>query len=86
MDHLQLPRQEDVSTIDIIDGQISIIKVTAENKDYLVRTAMSMYLNERCKYCPRIFETLDDLQDAVFAGYHEHGRLACSKCWADNNC
>lgn len=43
--------------------------------------APSMYLGERCRFCGRIYETLDDLRGTVYAGYHEHGRLACGTCY-----
>lgn len=46
-----------------------------------LRLALSMYLGERCRFCDRTYETMEDLRDTVFAGYHEHGRLACKACW-----
>ena len=51
----------------------------------LVNLAMSMYLGERCKYCDKVYETIADLDTTVWAGYHEHGRLACETCWIENN-
>jgi len=54
------------------------------DKKTAFRIAMSMYLGERCKYCGEEFKTLDDLSDAVYAGYHEHGRLAHKRCWDAN--
>ena len=47
----------------------------------LLKLAMSAYLGERCKFCGREYKTLADLDYTVFAGYHEHGRLACGECW-----
>ena len=44
--------------------------------------AMSVYLGERCKFCAKEFATLCDLDGAVWAGHHEHGRLAHASCWA----
>jgi len=80
------PKQEDVlAEIDLGKGRASIVRITDENRDYLAEIAMSMYLGEGCKYCDRTFETLGDLKDAVFAGYHERGRLACKSCWIENN-
>jgi len=50
-----------------------------------VKIALSMYLGEKCKYCGKEYKTLEDLSDTVWAGYHEHGRLACQSCWNKNN-
>ena len=57
------------------------INVTHENA---VKIAMSFYLGEHCKFCGKEYKTLGDLQDTVFAGYHEHGRLACQSCWNEH--
>lgn len=48
-----------------------------------VRVALSMYVGERCKFCRHRFTSLADLdaRSVVFAGYHEHGRIACQACW-----
>lgn len=46
-----------------------------------VDLVMSCYLGERCKFCLREYKTLDDLYEAVWAGRHEHGWLACKNCW-----
>ncbi len=78
----QLPRQEDVTEISDL---ISVVTVTDDNRDALVEVALSMYLGEGCKYCHRVFETLEDLAAAVWAGYHERGRLAHKECWEKNN-
>jgi len=81
----KLPRQEDVTEINLGNNKVVIAKTTDESKDYLVELALSMYLGEKCKYCLREFKTLDDLNDTVYAGDHEHGRLACESCWDANN-
>ena len=62
---------------------IAIVEVTDENKDALVEIALSMYLGESCKYCLKVYETLEDLKDVVFAGHN--GILACKSCWKENN-
>ena len=49
------------------------------------RLALSMYLGEKCKYCDKLYETLEDLEDTVWAGEHENGRLACRSCWEEHN-
>ena len=46
-------------------------------RDIALEIALMMYLGEQCKYCGKEYKTLDDLKDTVWAGYHEHGRLAC---------
>jgi len=46
---------------------------------------MSFYLGERCKFCGKEYRTLKDLQNTVYAGEHEHGRLACQSCWDKHN-
>jgi len=67
------------------DTKIAVIKITDENRDTVFRLAISVYLGEKCKYCLGEFKTLDDLKDTVWAGKHEHGRLAHKKCWDKNN-
>jgi len=64
---------------------VLVSEITDENRDKLLKLAMSMYLGEKCKYCWKEYKTLDDLKTTVFAGYHENGRLACEKCWRENN-
>ena len=81
----KLPKQEDVTEVEIESHKLEIVRITPENRDAITEMAMSMYLGERCKYCPKVFETLDDLKMAVYAGYHEHGRVACKSCWDANN-
>ena len=61
-----------------------ISEMTPENQDSLVNLALSMYLGEQCKFCGKEYTTLADLSDAVYAGYHEHGRLACKRCWDED--
>ena len=85
MEPHKLPKQEDVTEFEIPAGRAAVVRITPENKDAVLEMAMSMYLGEQCKYCLRVFETLDDLRAAVYAGYHEHGRVACKSCWDANN-
>jgi hypothetical protein len=80
-----LPREQDVTTIETDTHQISVVRVTPENTNYLVQVALSMYLGEACKYCGKVYETLSDLKTTVWAGYHARGRLACKTCWDENN-
>lgn len=82
---LRLPKQEEVTEYNLGDMKASLIELTDENRQAVAEMALSMYLGEKCKYCLREFFTLDDLKDAVYAGYHEHGRVACKSCWQSNN-
>lgn len=50
-----------------------------------VKIALSAYLGEHCKYCGKEYHTLADLEETVWAGYHELGRLACQSCWDKNH-
>ena len=49
-----------------------------------VKLVLSAYLGEKCKYCLKEFKTIESLDDAVWVGYHEHGRLAHEKCWKEH--
>lgn len=84
-DPLKLPKQKDVKEFDYGEVHAAIVKLTPENREYMSQVAMSMYLGESCKYCGKVYETLDDLKNTVYAGPHEHGRLACESCWKANN-
>ena len=55
------------------------------SKKQALNIALSAYLGEKCKYCKKEYKTIKDLDDTVFAGYHENGRLACKECWNKNN-
>jgi len=81
----KLPKQENVLEFAFGKTKVILVKRTDENKEYLINIALSMYLGEKCKYCLREFNTLDDLKDCVYAGYHNHGRIACKSCWEENN-
>lgn len=85
MKTLKLPKHDEVTEIDLGGMKVAVVEVTDENRDALVEIAMSMYLGEKCKYCGKQYKTLTDLKGTVFAGYHEHGRLACKACWDSNN-
>lgn len=58
-----------------------VTKVTDDNRDDLVTLAMSAYLDEGCKYCDKVYGTIEDLKKTVWAGCHSKGRLACQECW-----
>lgn len=62
--------------------EVVIIDLEEEGaRDIALRMALSMYLGEQCRFCGRTYETLEDLKGTVYAGYHEHGRLACKACF-----
>ena len=50
-------------------------------RERLIKVAMGFYLGERCKFCGKQYTHYADLRDAVYAGYHAGGRLACGICW-----
>jgi hypothetical protein len=81
----ELLKVEDVTEIDAGGHRLTVVTLTDENRPAMVRLALSMYLGEKCKYCLRQYTTLEDLENTVWAGYHEHGRLACQSCWRENN-
>jgi hypothetical protein len=83
MNILKLPKQEEVSEFDLGNATAKVVEVTDENRAALVEIALSMYVGEKCKYCLHEFKSVADLRErnAVYAGYHEHGRLACKVCW-----
>ena len=86
MNELDYPKDEDVEIITIGHSHaIGVVKLTDENRPHMVKVALSMYLGEKCKYCLKEYTTLEELKGAVFAGYHEYGRLACDTCWKENN-
>ena len=85
MNPLGLPREEDVTEINMGSHRVSVIRLTNENSKEMLEVALSMYFGEQRKYCGRIYETTEDLKDTVYAGHHEYGRLACKSCWQENN-
>ena len=80
-DPLKMPKEEDVTEIEMDNHRVAVVRITDENREYLIEQALSKYLGEQCKFCLRVFETLEDLRDSVYARYHEHGRVACKSCW-----
>lgn len=81
MDFKKYPKVEDVDRIEFGGGrEVSVIKLTDENRQYALELALSMYLGEQCQFCLRTFDTLDDLKGSVWAPW-EHGRIAHQKCW-----
>lgn len=64
------------------DKQVVIMPLeNDEDRAVALHMALSMYLGEACKFCGGVFETHEDLHTAVYAGYHERGRLAHKACW-----
>ena len=66
------------------EKSLLIVERTDDNHDALVRACMCAYLGERCKFCGKVYDTIEQLNDTVFAGCHKHGRLACKSCWDAN--
>ena len=63
------------------DTKVVLVKLTDENRADMAKIALSMYLGETCPYCMKSFETMGDLNDAVWNGYTEHGRIAHNQCF-----
>jgi hypothetical protein len=61
--------------------EITVEKLTEENKDELAHIALSVYIGEKCLFCGREYKTLEDLKDTIWVGQDESRRLACSGCW-----
>ena len=77
-----MPRQEDVTELDLGSTHVFIVELKPENHEYMIDLAMSMYLGKRCKYCLKEYTTLEELKDIVYAGTNE---FACEDCWKLNN-
>lgn len=87
MNPLKLPKQEDVNEFSFGNMDLKIVELTDENRSSTAEMVLSMYIGEKCKYCLYEFVSLFDIRErnVVYAGYHEHGRIACKKCWDENN-
>lgn len=64
--------------------ELSVVKITGQNRDELAQIAISTYLGEKCLFCGREYKTVDDLQETVWVGQDENRRLACTVCWQRN--
>ena len=60
---------------------VGLIEITDANRENLLKLALGTYVGEKCKICGKTFDTIESLNDAVWAGPHEHGRIACKACW-----
>lgn len=45
---------------------------------------LSVYLGKRCKYCGKLYETLEDLEDTVRDWPHNDNPV-CESCWEEHN-
>jgi hypothetical protein len=61
--------------------ELTVVKVTDENKTELAELAITMYLGEKCVFCGREYKTLADLKKTVWVGQDESRQLACVGCW-----
>lgn len=78
-----MPKEDDVTTVQIDNHQLSVVEVTPENYKYLAKVALSMYANEPCRICGSLL-TMEDMENgAVFAGYSNGSaaRAAHKACW-----
>ena len=83
----KLPKQQEVQEFDLGVIHSSVVKVTPENHEGLGDTAMQLAIGQKCRYCLHEYSSMADMRrrHVVFAGEHEHGRLACKSCWETNN-
>jgi hypothetical protein len=56
-------------------------KLLSVDKDTALRIALSMHFGEKCKYCLKEFQTVEDFESAVWVGCHDHGRIAHEACY-----
>ena len=77
----QLPKEEDVTEIDIGDVRVLVVYFNDDNREGLVDMIMAMNIGTTCKFCGKRYDTLEDLRGVVFAGPHAGGDLACKTCW-----
>ena len=82
---LGLPRNEDITEINFGNRRIATVRLTKENREEMLKLALSMYIGEQCKFCHRVYGDLEDLQDVVWAGGEGEYRLSCKLCWQENN-
>lgn len=84
-DYRGMPREEDVTTVDVGQHRLQVVKVTEENQDYLVKVALSMYVGEPCRICG-VLLTWETIREAVWAGYSKDSaaRAAHKECWENN--
>jgi hypothetical protein len=61
--------------------EISVVKISNQNKEELESFAISKYFGEKCLFCGRVYKTQDDLKDTLWVGQNENRRLACLGCW-----
>lgn len=83
MNEFDLPNESDVTEINSGDLRINVVRVTPENREYLIHMALMMYANEPCRICGLTI-TEEQVIDAVFAGYSDDNsaRSAHRDCWA----
>lgn len=78
-----MPNNSEVSTITAENHAVHLVEITDENREYLARTALSMYANEPCRICgePVTFDCLYD--GAVWAGVSvdKTTSVAHKLCW-----
>ena len=60
--------------------KVMIAEITTENKDDLLKVALGMYLGEKCQGCGKAFETLGDLENAVWWPW-DGGRVGHKSCF-----
>ena len=82
---LKLPKQEDVTEIDMGGGNhIKAVTLTDDNRPAVLEIVQSMYCDDVCMYCKRSF-TMDEVKRSIWAHNNPHGRIVHRECWNKNN-
>lgn len=61
----------------------ALVKITKENAGPVAEAALSGYIGEECEFCDEVFETLDDLKDAVVSSIGPDLRIAHRACFQE---
>lgn len=63
---------------------IDMSKLDKETKDALakweIRRMNQSFVGDRCPLCGKVFDTVDSMQDTVWAP-NPQGHIACGSCW-----
>jgi hypothetical protein len=84
MNFKKLPKQEEVTEIDLGQLKASIVELTDENRPHVLEAVLSMYMDDECMYCHRNF-SYEEVKKSVRAYENPYGRIVHKECWDANN-
>ena len=64
------------------DTAFMVIEITEERRFAISDLILSSYLGEECKFCHKIFNRIEELDNAVWYPW-EKGRIAHKECWSE---